>query len=95
MIEACKRLFIEEGGRTVAWKEEKRTKRAVRERKRGFLDIQKERLLAADASRNFYRNVKSFGKAEKPRLFNVKDVLQEGLSDEEAAAYFNRISDEF
>ena len=99
MIEDRKRLFIEEG-RTDAWKEEKRrTDEAVRKRKRCFLDIQKERLLSTEASRNFYRNVKSFGSTEKPSLFNVRDLMPEGQSNTDTAEvladYFNRISNEF
>ena len=52
-----------------------------------------------DSGRNFYRQVKSFSAAEKPKLFDVRDLMPEGQSDEdiaeELAKYFNRISDEF
>ena len=100
MLETRKRFFIEEGGRTAAWKEEKkRTNEVVRKRKRGYLDIQREKLLSSEASRNFYRQVKNFGVAEKPKLFDVRDLMPEGQTDEETAeslaVYFNRISDEF
>ena len=99
MIEDRKKFFISEGGRTVAWKEEKkRTEEVVRKRKRGFLDIQKDRLLSTDACQNFYRNVRSFGTAERPKLFNVKDLLEDRTDEEAAkilAGYFNRISDKF
>ena len=63
------------------------------------MDIQKEALLTEDAGRNFYRNVKSFSKAEKPKLFDVRDIMPEGMTDEQVAeslaSYFNRVSDEF
>ena len=100
MIEARKRFYMDEGGRTAAWKEEKRiTNEAVRKRKRGFLDIQREKLLSSEASRNFYRQVRSFGAAERPRLFDVRDLMPEGQSDEltaeNLAEYFNRVSNEF
>ena len=100
MIEDRKEFYIQEGGRTEAWKQEKKkTNDAVRKRKRGFLDIQKEKLLGSEASRNFYRQVRSFAEAEKPKMFDVRDMMPHGQSDEdtaeELARYFNRISEEF
>ena len=42
-LEDRKKLYVSEGGRTAVWKlEKKRTDTIVRERKRKFLDIQKE-----------------------------------------------------
>ena len=100
MIDARKQLFIEEGGRTAVWKEEKkRVDRAVRDRKRGYMDILREHLLDEDAARNFYRHVKSFGKAEKPKLFDVRDLMPDGQANEETAdllaEYYNCVSMEF
>ena len=100
MIEARKKLYREEGKRTDAWKrEKKRTDEAVRARKRLFFDCQKEHLLAEDANRNFYKHVRNFGKAERPKLFNVRDLMPQGQTDKETAEllanYFNRISNEF
>ena len=100
LIEDKNKLYVTEGGRTAVWKEEKkRTDAVVKERKRKFMDIQRETLLAEDAGRNFYRNVKSFSTAEKPKLFDVRDIMPEGLSDQEIAEslaeYFNRVSNEF
>ena len=94
-----KKLYVEEGGRAAVWKEEKkRVEGEVRKRKRGFLDRQKDKLQREDAGSNFKRQVRSFSKAEKPRLFDVRDLMP-GLTDEETAEalaqYFNRISDEF
>ena len=75
MIEDRKRFFIEEGGRTGDWKlEKKRTNEAVKARKRAFFDTQKEHLLAEDANRNFFKHVRNFSKAEKPSLFDVKEI---------------------
>ena len=46
LIDARKRFYLEEGGRTAAWKLEKmKTEEAVGKRKRGFLDIQRDKLL--------------------------------------------------
>ena len=100
LIEDRKRFYREEGGRTAAWKlEKKKTDEAVKKRKRGFLDIQRAKLLAHDAGRDFYRQVKNFSTAERPKLFDVRDLMPDGQSDEqtaeELAKYFNRISDEF
>ena len=100
MIEDRKRLFVEEGGRTEVWKEEKkRTDIAVKARKRKYFDRQKDHLLAEDANRNFYKYVRNFGKAERPRLFDVRDLMPAGQTDvdsaEQLAGYFNRISNEF
>ena len=100
MIEDRRRLYIEEGGGTQAWKEEKkRTKEAVKERKRKYFDRQKDHLLASDANRNFYKYVKNFGEAERPKMFDVRELVGEGKTDEEIAEelaeYFNRISKEF
>lgn len=79
--------------------EKKKTDEAVKKRKRGLLDIQREKLLDKDASRNFYRHVKNFGRAEKPKLIDVRDVMPSGQSDQKTAKvladYFNRVSDEF
>lgn len=67
MIEDRKKLFIEEGGRTEVWKQEKkRTNEAVRARKHSYFDRQKYQLLAEDANRNFYKHVRNLGKAERP-----------------------------
>ena len=100
VIENRKRLFVEEGGRTEVWKEEKRrTSEAIKARKRPYFDNQKDHLLAEDANRNFYKHVKNFGRAERPKLFDVRDLMPARLSDkqiaEELAEYFNRISNEF
>ena len=100
LIEDRKELFVREGGRSAVWKQEKkRTDRIIKERKRKLLDFQKEALLSEDAARNFYRNVRSFSKAEKPKLFDVRDLMAQGQTDEQIAedlaTYFNHISDEF
>ena len=100
MIEDRKKLFIEEVGRMAVWKaEKKRMNEEIRKRKRGFLDNQKESLLREDAARHFYRNVCNFGAAERPKLFDVRDLMPEGQSDaastDQLADYFNRISNEF
>ena len=63
------------------------------------MDRQREGLLTEEAGRNFYRQVRNFGKTERPKLFDVRDLMPEGQTDEDIvenlASFFNRISDEF
>ena len=91
---------MDEGGvRSEAWKKAKKdTDQTIRKRKRGFLDKQKEHLLSEDANRNFYKHVKNFSKLEKPKQFDVRELLPDKTDEqvaEELAVYFNRISLEF
>ena len=72
--------------------------RYLDKRKEGFLGAQREKFTGPEASTQFYKNVKSFKNAEKPREFDVRD-LRPGRTDkevaDEVAEYFNRISREF
>ena len=78
---------------------ERGEEKAVKKRKRDYFDKQKDRLLAEDANRNFYRHVKNLGTAERPRQFDVRDLMPEDYSDQDTAEaladYFNRVSNEF
>ena len=62
--------------------------------------MEKHRLIitSPDSSRNFFRNVKMYNSAEKPKVWDIKTLCPE-LSDAELAQklsmYFNTISDEF
>ena len=100
LISNRKRLFLAEGGeRTEVWKKEKkRVDGIIRDRKRSFMDIQRENLLGPDAARCFYKNVKNFSKFERPAQFDVRELLP-GQSDIEAAEsladFFNAVSQEF
>ena len=102
LIRDRKRLFWEEGGkRTDAWKAEmKRIETIIQERKKGFMMVQKDHLLAKDANRNFFKHVKNFSKFERPEQFDVRQMPQvEGKSEEETAElladFFNKVSREF
>ena len=70
-IEARKRLYWQEGGKwTAAWREEKsRTDLLVKNRKKEYVQTQKEHLLAKDANMNFFRHVKTFSRLEKSTQF--------------------------
>ena len=99
-IDRRKRLFWQNGGkRTEAWREEKvRIEDIVRQRKKEYLKTQKGHILADDASRNFFKHVKNFNTIEKPKQFDVRELLP-GKNDVEVtetlAEYFNRVSQEF
>ena len=63
-----------------------------------FLEKQRSKFIGPEASTLFYKNVKSFKNAEKPKDFDVRD-LRPGKADKEVAnevaEFFNRISREF
>ena len=63
-----------------------------------FLKGQREKILGPTASANFFRNIKAFKSADRPKQFNIKDLRPNNTEEEienEAAAFFNRISAEF
>ena len=101
MISNRKKLFVAEGcKRTAAWKtEKKRVDDIIRQRKRSYMDTQRENLLGPDAARSFFKNVKNFAKFEKPEIFDVRSLFSEGNSDQETAEslaeYFSAFSLEF
>ena len=100
MKERRKALFMEEGGkRTARWKEEKaRINKVITDRKRGYMDSQRNHLLADNASRNFFRHVKCFSTAKKPAQFHVRTILPNKKDEEVAeilAEFFNKVSREF
>ena len=64
--------------------EKKETDRLIKERKAGYMATQKEHLLADEANRNFFKHVRNFSMAEKPKMFDVKELLPD-KTDTEAA----------
>ena len=62
------------------------------------MDTQRDNLLGPDAARCFFKNVRNFATFEKPRMFDVREILP-GKSDpqvaEELADYFNAVSLKF
>ena len=70
----------------------------LNKRRENFLENQRNKLLGSDASKHFFKNVKDFSSAEKPKSFSVTDLLPEKPANEvaeEAASFFNSISQEF
>ena len=70
----------------------------ISDRKKVYMDRKKKQLTDPDASREFFKLVKSFNTHEKPQTFDVRS-LSKATSDtevaEELAVFFNRISHEF
>ena len=63
-----------------------------------FLDKERKKMTGPDASRQFYKNVKAYQTAERPKAFDVRNILpdkSDGQVASEVATYFNRISSEF
>ena len=63
-----------------------------------FLQNQRTKFTGPEAKKNFYKNVKHYRNAEKPKDFSVKDIMPgkpEGVVANEVANYFNKISSEF
>ena len=67
-------------------------------KKEEYLAKQRLKFIGPNASSEFFKNVKAFSNAEKPKTFDVRD-LRPGNTDEETAKevaeFFNRISAEF
>ena len=98
MIRKRRKVYDREG-RSRKWKEMKAASDALcRKRCAAFVEKQKETLASSDASRAFFRNVKSFDSKEKPVVFDVREIFP-GLDDlpvaEALADHFNAISNEF
>ena len=70
----------------------------LEQRRTAFLSSQRDKLTGPTATANFFKNMKAFSTAEKPKSFDVRN-LRPGVNDsdiaDEVAAYFNRISSEF
>lgn len=100
LIKNRNNLFVAEGGvRTEAWKKEKkRIDDIIKKRKRSYMDTQRDNLLGPDAARCFFKNFKNFASFERPKQFDVRELLP-GKTDQEAAEslaeYFNLVSQEF
>ena len=75
-----------------------KTEEYLEQRRQAFLGRQREKFSGPDAARNFFRNVKAYKSAEKPKEFDIRTLRPNCSEDEvaaEAAAFFNRISNEF
>ena len=94
-----KKAVFKDEGRSPRWKAiEKETERYIEKRRLKFLDKEREKFLGKDGPKNFFKKVKTFNSAERPKAFDVRS-LKPNASDQEVAEdvakFFNRISDEF
>ena len=86
MITRPKQIFWEAvGERTQDWRDyRKEVEDEILRRKKGYLNQQKQHILAEDANTNFFKHVCNFSRLEKPKMFQLKDLLPD-KSDNEAA----------
>ena len=98
LIRKRRRVYHREG-RTIRWKAlMKKVRNLVRKRASRYWEHQKSNLLAPDAGRTFFKNVKAYNSKERPPQFDVRSLF-ENLTDAEVAEkladHFNGISLEF
>ena len=94
-----KRIVYQEEGRSPRWWALRADLDKYLDQKRQqFLENQRCKVFSPDASKNFYKNVRSYSSAEKPKEFDLRQLKPE-LNDQEMADnlahFFHRISDEF
>ena len=99
LVRKRRRVYHREG-RSFKWKAlMKKVRKLVRKRAGRYWEHQKRTLLAPDAGRSFFRNVKSYNSKEKPPQFDVRNLFPADLADaeiaERLAGHFNSISMEF
>ena len=67
-------------------------------RQQVYLQRQRDKMMGPEASKNFFKNVRAYKSADRPKDFDIR-TLRPGCSDAqiatEAAKFFNKISDEF
>ena len=94
-----KKAVFKDEGRSRRFKAiEKELERYIDKQREKFLVRERKKMTGKNASKNFFKNVRSYNSAEKPKAFDVR-TLKPGASDEavaeDIADYFNRISAEF
>ena len=98
MIKKKCAIYKAEGKSDRWYKQRDKVEKYLEEKRQSFLQSQREKFVGPNASSNFFRNVRSFKNAEKPKSFDIRD-LRPGTPDHEIASevaeYFNRISKEF
>ena len=94
-----RRKVYDRDGRSTLWRTlTRKASNRYRKRMGRFLDIQKKILTAGDASRSFFKYVKTYSCREKPPDFDIRSLYPD-QSDaevaEELSKHFNAISSEF
>ena len=83
IIKARKRVYRIDEKRNTEWKTlKKRTENLIERRKKKYQDLQRIKLLADDADRNFFRNTKNYMSKQRPKLFDVLDLFPEKSEQE-------------
>ena len=94
-----KQAIYKSEGKSARWESQcEKLENYLAKGRENFLKNQRDKLLGPSASTNFFKNVKAFKDADRPKNFNLRDLRpdnSEAEIAEEAAAYFNRISSEF
>jgi len=96
---ARNRRLFKNKGRTETWKKlEHDTAKYEEECRLAYKAVQMDKLTGKHSTRDFYKIVRNYKTAEKPKQFDCLSLfpgLTEGEATEELAAYFTDISDEF
>ena len=98
MVKKKQAIYKAEGQSTRWLRQSEKLEKYLDKGQQNYLQNQREKITGPAASANFFKNVKAFKAVDKPKEFNICD-LRPGKTErevaEEAAAFFNRISDEF
>ena len=90
-----RRKIYDREGRSRRWRKLKKKAASIyRERAAKYLEIQKERLTGPEASKHFFKHVKSYSCREKPKSFEVGDLfpeLDESQAAEKLADHFSSV----
>ena len=71
-----RRRVYDREGRSRRWKKLKKLSSALyRERATKYVQLQKDKLTGPQASKNFFKHVKSYSCREKPKIFEVPDLF--------------------
>lgn len=86
-------------GKSERWtKQSEKLQARLDRRQQVYLAKQRDKLLGPAAVSNFFKNVRAYKSVDKPKDFDIRDLRPNNTDMEtatEAAAYFNRISNEF
>ena len=94
-----KQAIYKAEGQSVRWQRiTEKLERYLDKGRQTFLQNQRDKITGPDASKNFFKNIRAFKGVDRPKEFNICDIRPgkpEHDVAEEAAKFFNRISDEF
>ena len=91
-----RRKIYDREGRSRRWRKLKKKSSAIyRERAAKYVQIQKDKLTGPDASKHFFKHVKSYSCKEKPKIFEIGDLfpdLNEKQTAEKLADHFSTVA---